>query len=83
MRTLEERLIELEAHRAGLRLREQAARARLEESQANLDRFFNWREWFGFRPGWPKRRALKLAELRRVRAASLPAHTEAPCTPSR
>lgn len=83
MKTLEERLIELEVHRSVLRLREQAVRARLEESQANLDRFFDWREWFGFRPGWPKRRALKLAELRRVRTASLAIQPEAPCTPSR
>jgi hypothetical protein len=40
------------------------ARVRQAESKADLDRMFEWREWFGFRPGWPARRAARIAATR-------------------
>jgi hypothetical protein len=38
------------------------SRIRYLEATANLDRMFAWREWFGFRPGWPARRAQRIAK---------------------
>jgi len=38
-----------------------AAQRRHAESVEDLARLFEWREWFGFRPGWPARRAQRVA----------------------
>jgi hypothetical protein len=43
------------------RARQAEAQARQAEAEADLARMFEWREWFGFRPGWPSRRAVRLA----------------------